>query len=63
MATTLLPTSLFFALAAAALVAGCGVKGVPELPADKADSFPRTYPEGATPSERRPENVHVDRWR
>lgn len=60
---TKLPPSLFFALAAAALVAGCGVKGVPELPADKADNFPRTYPEGAAPNDVRPTNVLIDRWR
>ena len=63
MATKLLPARLFLALAAAALAAGCGVKGVPELPADKADNFPRTYPEGATPSEVRPTNVLIDKWR
>lgn len=55
--------ALLFALAAGALLAGCGVKGVPELPADKADAFPRTYPEGAVPSETRPENILIDRWR
>ena len=63
MATKLLPTSLFFALAVAALVAGCGVKSPPDVPADKADGFPRTYPPGATPSDARPTNVLIDRWR
>jgi hypothetical protein len=42
---------LLFALAAAALVAACGVKGAPELPGDRADNFPRTYPQGAVPNE------------
>ena len=43
------PLRLFIALAAAALLAGCGVKGAPELAGDKADMFPRTYPPGAVP--------------
>lgn len=51
------------AAVAAILLAGCGVKSVPEVPADKADGFPRTYPEGAAPSETRPTNVLIDRWR
>ncbi len=63
MATKTLPTSLFFILAATAFLAGCGVKGDPQLPADKADNFPRTYPQGAVPTEDRPENIFVDRRR
>ena len=47
--------------AAAALLSGCGVKGEPHLPVDKADDFPRTYPQGAVPNEGRRENVLVDR--
>jgi predicted small lipoprotein YifL len=55
--------SALAALVAAALLAGCGVKGDPELPPDKADGFPRTYPQGAVPTDERPENIFVDRLR
>jgi predicted small lipoprotein YifL len=54
---------LLLAAAAALLAAGCGVKGDPQLPEDKADGFPRTYPQGAVPSESRPENIFVDKRR
>jgi predicted small lipoprotein YifL len=50
---------LLFALAAAALVAACGVKGPPELPGDKADMFPRTYPAGAVPHDIAPPGLYV----
>lgn len=63
MAMKLLPARLLFAFAAAGLLAGCGVKGDPQLPADKADNFPRTYPEGAVPTDARPENIFIDRRR
>ncbi len=63
MASNPLPIRLFMACAAALLLAGCGVKGDPQLPADKADSFPRTYPQGAVPTEDRPENIFVDKRR
>lgn len=63
MAMKLLPTSLLFALAAGLLVAGCGVKGPPELPGDKADMFPRTYPEGAVPPDPAPPSVYVQTFR
>jgi hypothetical protein len=63
MATKRLPTSLFFTLAAATFLAGCGVKGDPQLPADKADNFPRTYPQGAVPTDERQENIFIDRRR
>ena len=62
MATKLLPAGLCCALAAL-LLAGCGVKGDPQLPAEKADTFPSTYPPGAVPSETRPENIFVDKRR
>lgn len=54
---------LLLALAAAAFVAGCGVKGVPELPEGKADNFPRTYPQGAVPHDARQDNILIDRRR
>jgi hypothetical protein len=57
--TKLVPASLFCAVAAA-LLAGCGVKGDPQLPGDRADDFPRTYPQGAVPSEVRPDNIFVE---
>mgnify|MGYP001175073125 CR=1 FL=1 len=41
------PTRLLIALTAAALLAGCGLKGPPE----QADNYPRTYPPGAVPHE------------
>ena len=46
---------LLLAFAAAALVAGCGVKGPPE----QADSFPRTYPPGAIPHETAPPGIFL----
>lgn len=49
------PTRLLLALAAAALLAGCGVKGPPE----QADNFPRTYPPDATPHEVTPPGIFV----
>lgn len=59
---TALPSRLLLALAAAALVAGCGVKGVPELQEGRgADRFPRTYPQGAVPHDTRQENILIDR--
>lgn len=53
------PTRLLLALAAAALLAGCGVKGPPELPGDQADNFPRTYPPGAVPHETAPRGIFL----
>jgi predicted small lipoprotein YifL len=61
--STLLRTRLLLALGVAAVVAGCGVKGPPELPEGRADSFPRTYPQGAVPHDTRQENIFVDRRR
>jgi hypothetical protein len=59
---TTLPLRLLLALAAAAFVAGCGVKGVPELPEGRgADGFPRIYPQGAVPHDTRQENIFTDR--
>jgi hypothetical protein len=55
--------ALLFVFAAGALLAGCGVKGAPELAADKADGFPHTYPQGAAPSDGRIENILIDKWR
>jgi predicted small lipoprotein YifL len=61
---TALPLRFLLALTAAAFLAGCGVKGVPELPEGRsADGFPRTYPQGAVPHETRQENIFVDRRR
>ncbi|MCW5774589.1 MAG: hypothetical protein KIT16_23295 [Rhodospirillaceae bacterium] len=57
MPTKLPPLRYLLALAAAALVAGCGLKGDPRLPADQSDHYPATYPAGATPSDSRPENI------
>ncbi len=45
------PIRLFAAVAAAALLAGCGVKNVPEYAGEQPDFYPRTYPPGATPNE------------
>jgi predicted small lipoprotein YifL len=45
------------------LLGGCGLKGDPKLPPDHADSFPRTYPQGAVPSDVKPENIFVERRR
>ena len=58
--TKLLPTRLLIALAAAALVAGCGVKGPPEL--ETGDAFPGVYPAGAVPPEVPPVNIFIERW-
>ena len=60
---TPLASRLILTAAAALLAAGCGVKGDPTLPDDKADNFPRTYPQGAVPSDDRPENIFVDKRR
>ena len=60
--TKLSPSRLFTALAVAALVAGCGVKGSPELPGDTADTFPGVYPAGAVPPEVPPVNIYIERW-
>lgn len=57
------PIRLFIVLAAAAFVAGCGVKGPPELAGDNADLYPRTYPAGAVPSEVQPPSIYVERYR
>lgn len=59
---TLSTTRLLAALAAAALLAGCGVKGPPELPGDKADTYPTTYPAGAVPPDVPPTNIYIERW-
>lgn len=56
-------TRLMLAAAAALLAAGCGVKGDPHLADENADGYPRTYPQGATPSEDRPENIFIDKRR
>ena len=61
MTAKLLAGGLVLVLAAAP-VAGCGVKGDPQRPEDKADGFPRTYPQGAVPTDTRPENIFVDRF-
>jgi len=63
MATKLQTTRLLLAGAAALLLAGCGVKGDPQLPGDKADNYPRTYPQGAVPPDQPPENIFVNRRR
>lgn len=60
--TKLTTIRLFIALAAAALVAGCGVKGPPELPGDTADTFPGVYPAGAVPPDVPPVNIYIERW-
>jgi len=57
------PIRLFIALAAAALVAACGVKSAPELAGDKVDMFPRTYPDRAVPPEGRPPGIYTERYR
>lgn len=54
---------LAFVAAAAALLAGCGVKGPPELAGDKADMYPRTYPNAAVPSEIVPPGIFIERYR
>ena len=54
---------LMLAAAAVLLAAGCGVKGDPRLADETADGYPRTYPQGAVPSEDRPENIFIDRRR
>jgi predicted small lipoprotein YifL len=56
------PIRLIIVLAAAAVLAGCGVKGPPELAGDKADMYPRTYPPGAVPSESAPPGIFVERY-
>lgn len=59
--TRLSTTRFFFALAAAALLAGCGVKGHPELPGDTADTFPGVYPAGAIPPDVPPVSIYNER--
>jgi predicted small lipoprotein YifL len=56
------PIRLLLALAAAALVAGCGLKGDPRLPTGQADAFPATYPKGAVPNLERPQNIFTKRY-
>jgi len=53
------PLRLVIAFTAATLLAGCGVKGPPELQGDRADNFPRTYPQGATPHDIVPPGLFV----
>ena len=60
MAKKLLPPAAVIALAM--LLAGCGVKGPPELAGDRADMYPRVYPEGATPPETPPTSIYVLRY-
>jgi predicted small lipoprotein YifL len=60
--TKLSPIRCLIALAAAAVLAGCGVKGPPELPGDTADTFPTTYPAGAVPPDVPPTNIYIERW-
>ena len=57
-----LPIGLLLAIAVGALLAGCGVKGPPELATDRADMYPRVYPQGAVPPETAPPNVYVGRY-
>lgn len=59
----ILPTRLLIALAAGALLAGCGVKGPPELASDRGDMFPRVYPQGAVPPVTPPPSIYVERWK
>ena len=56
-------TRLVIVLAAAALLAGCGVKGPPELAGDRADMYPRTYPTGAVPSDVVRPGIFIERYR
>lgn len=56
------PPRLLLALAAAALVAGCGLKGDPRLPGDQGDAYPATYPAGAVPSDVASENIFRKRF-
>ncbi|HEY7609567.1 MAG TPA: lipoprotein [Alphaproteobacteria bacterium] len=56
-------SAVFFALAAGTLLAGCGVKGPPELASDRADMYPRVYPQGAVPPEAAPPSIYVERWK
>jgi hypothetical protein len=56
-------TRLVIVLTAAALLAGCGVKGPPELAGDRADMYPRTYPPGAVPHDLVPPGIFIERYR
>jgi len=60
MARKLLPPAALLALAA--LLGACGVKGPPELAGDRADMYPRVYPEGAVPPESAPPSIYVQRY-
>ena len=60
---TITTSRLLLAAAAALLAAGCGVKGDPHLADEPGDGYPRTYPQGAVPSEDRPDNVFIDKRR
>jgi predicted small lipoprotein YifL len=53
--------AIVLVLIAAAALAGCGVKGDPQLPEGTSDNFPGTYPENATPARR--DNVFGSRRR
>ena len=57
-----LPIRLLLAFAVGALLAGCGVKGPPELASDRADMYPRVYPPGAVPPESAPPSIYVGRY-
>jgi len=56
-------TRLVIVLAAAALLAGCGVKGPPELAGEQTDLYPRTYPPGAVPHDTAQPSIFVERYR
>ncbi len=56
------PIRLFAALAAAALLAGCGVKNVPEFAGERADMYPRTYPGGAVPHDVTPRSIFLEKY-
>ena len=60
MARKLLPAAAVVALAA--ILAGCGVKGPPELVGDRADMYPRVYPQGAVPPEVAPTSIYIERY-
>ncbi len=53
--------SIIALLLAAAALAACGVKGDPQLPAEASDTYPGTYPQGATPGAR--DNIFGSRRR
>jgi hypothetical protein len=60
MARKLLPAAAVVALAA--LLSACGVKGPPELASDRADMYPRVYPQGAVPPDAAPTSIYIERY-